>query len=440
MKFLYKSCFVLALIFAVQSCDIDTIENPNGPTAESLLDGASLADLRLMAHGLEALLRNDMQFHYWTTSMVAREYYDLNGTDPRYTGELLGAQGATLDNNGFLTTRAFASAYRVVRNAINLITATQNSSASLSAEETNGIVGYAKTLQAYKLLHELLRQYQNGIRLDVEDPDNLGSFVSFEDGLAGIASLLDEAASMLSNAGSKFVFNLSSGFAGFNTPATFRQFNRAIAARVALYQGNSSAALSAISGSFFNINGSMNTGVYHAFGTGGNDQRNPMFNVPNSDLFTVHPSWLADAEPGDLRVDAKTTPLDPDELTLPVTLDGLSGDVQVTIFSSNTDPFPMIRNEELILIYAEAQVGQDMNEALAAINAVRNAADIGEYQGATDNASLIDEILHQRRYSLFGEGHRWVDLRRFNRLDEVPLDRPGDVVHVQFPRPVLENE
>ena len=186
--------------------------------------------------------------------------------------------------------------------------------------------------------------------------------------------------------------------------------------------------------------GDMNTGVYHAFGTGGNDQRNPLFYVPNSDLFTVHPSWLADATAGDLRVDAKTTPLDPDEITLPVVLDGLSGNVQVTIFSSDTDPFPMIRNEELLLIYAEAQVGQNVNEALAAINAVRNAADIGNYTGATDNASLIDEILYQRRYSLFGEGHRWVDLRRFNRLDEIPLDRAGDVVHVQFPRPVLEME
>ncbi|MDX1408584.1 MAG: RagB/SusD family nutrient uptake outer membrane protein, partial [Saprospiraceae bacterium] len=395
---------------------------------------------RLMAHGLEALLRRDMQFHYWTTSMVAREYYDLNGTDPRYTGELLGAQGAVLDNNGFLTTRAFASAYRVVRNAINLISAAENSAASLSAEDFNGISGYAKTLQAYKLLHELLRQYQNGIRLDVQDPDNLGPFVSFDDGLTGIAGLLDEAATALSNAGSSFVFNLSSGFAGFNTPATFRQFNRALAARVAIYQNNSSAALSAMNGSFMDLAGDMNTGVYHAFGTGGNDQRNPLFYVPNSDLFTVHPSWLADATAGDLRVDAKTTPLDPDEITLPVVLDGLSGNVQVTIFSSDTDPFPMIRNEELLLIYAEAQVGQNVNEALAAINAVRNAADIGNYTGATDNASLIDEILYQRRYSLFGEGHRWVDLRRFNRLDEIPLDRAGDVVHVQFPRPVLEME
>ncbi|RLD18965.1 MAG: RagB/SusD family nutrient uptake outer membrane protein, partial [Bacteroidetes bacterium] len=76
-----------------QACDIDTVDNPNAPTAESLLDGATLADLRLLAHGVESAIRNDMSFHYQTVSIVGREYYDLNGIDPRYTSELLGKNG-----------------------------------------------------------------------------------------------------------------------------------------------------------------------------------------------------------------------------------------------------------------------------------------------------------------------------------------------------------
>ncbi|MEM6929341.1 MAG: RagB/SusD family nutrient uptake outer membrane protein, partial [Myxococcota bacterium] len=66
---------------------------------------------------------------------------------------------------------------------------------------------------------------------------------------------------------------------------------------------------------------------------------------------------------------------------------------------------------------------------------VRNAAGLGNYILATDDASLLEEVLRQRRYALFGEGHRWIDLRRTNRLGDLPLDRVGDVVHPGLPRP-----
>ena len=54
-------------------------------------------------------------------------------------------------------------------------------------------------------------------------------------------------------------------------------------------------------------------------------------------------------------------------------------------------------------------------------------------------AALIDEMLKQRRYSLFGEGHRWVDMRRYDRLNTLPIDRPDDEVCVIFPRPANED-
>jgi hypothetical protein len=47
-------------------------------------------------------------------------------------------------------------------------------------------------------------------------------------------------------------------------------------------------------------------------------------------------------------------------------------------------------------------------------------------------------MLHQRRYSLFFEGHRWIDMRRYNKLGELPIDRTGDKVHVSFPIPLNE--
>ena len=48
---------------------------------------------------------------------------------------------------------------------------------------------------------------------------------------------------------------------------------------------------------------------------------------------------------------------------------------------------------------------------------------------------MLIEVLNQRRYSLFGEGHRWIDLRRTGKFGEINVDRVGDVVHMEFPRP-----
>jgi hypothetical protein len=93
-----------------------------------------------------------------------------------------------------------------------------------------------------------------------------------------------------------------------------------------------------------------------------------------------------------------------------------------------------------VLLYAEALHISNPSEAVAAINIVRNAADLDDYTGGTSPEELVDEILLQRRYSLFAEGgHRWIDMRRFNRLDQLPNDRPQDNVFTQFPTPAAEN-
>jgi hypothetical protein len=150
----------------------------------------------------------------------------------------------------------------------------------------------------------------------------------------------------------------------------------------------------------------------------------------------IHDSWVADAEAGDSRVAEKSILFD----TGTVTFDGLTADYQIALYDSNVDPIYLIRNEELILMFAEAQVGNDTGQAIAGINRIRNAAGIGDYSGATDDTSLIEEILRQRRYSLLAEGHRWVDLRRLGRLNAsyVPLDRSGDNIINAFPTPFNE--
>ena len=150
----------------------------------------------------------------------------------------------------------------------------------------------------------------------------------------------------------------------------------------------------------------------------------------------AQPSFISQAEVGDVRL--SKTPL----RLSSTTQDGLTSNYDFFVYTTNISGIPIIRNEELLLIYAEANAqlggGANLTNAVTALNKIRNAAGLGNYSGAVTQPALITEMLKQRRYSLYGEGHRWIDMRRYNLLGSLPIDRAGDDVWVQFPRPANE--
>ena len=101
----------------------------------------------------------------------------------------------------------------------------------------------------------------------------------------------------------------------------------------------------------------------------------------------------------------------------------------------------MLRNEELVLSYAEASIlSNSLQDAEDAINVVRNAAGLANYAGAQTAEALTTELLNQRRYSLWCENQRLFDVRRYNLASSLPIDRPGDQVFTVMPIPLSENE
>ncbi|MCB0609836.1 MAG: RagB/SusD family nutrient uptake outer membrane protein [Lewinella sp.] len=427
--------YILAgsLMLAAASCQLDDLPNPNGSSIEGFSQNASKSELQTLVTGIEDLLRQDVGFYYDVVSIVGREYWFFTGSDPRYTGEVLGKGGSTLDNAGFYGTRPYYGRYRTVKNANILIDAVNNST-QITQEEANGFLGFAKTFKAYELLLVANLQYTNGIRIDVDDPDNPGPFVDYDQALTAILSLLDEASTNLGAAGGSFAFKLSEAMAGFDDPAGFLKFNRGISARVALYKGGDKPGVSKrLEDSFMDLAGDLNAGPARYYSTAGGDFPNNLFRPRNqADAIIAHPSFVADLEVGDNR-GSKVVKRDAD-----LSLDGLTGSYDVWVYKSLEDFVPFIRNEELILIYAENNLGTNNSETLKALNAVRNAAGLPNYGGAQTDDALMDEIVKQRRYSLFGEGHRWIDMRRWGRLNQLPIDRPGDDVWEKFPRPVSE--
>jgi hypothetical protein len=304
-----------------------------------------------------------------------------------------------------------------------------------NTSSANASAGFAKTILAYQLMLNLCLTDTNGIRVDVDD-EPLGPIVGKAEALSAIAGMLDEGASNLASGGSGFDFSLSSGFAGFDSPATFTQFNRALKARTAAYQEDWNGVLNALSGSFIDATASMNVGVYHPWSGASGDQLNPIFEEPQADAikFHGHPSFETDAEAGDQRYSSKVVKR-PSR-----TFDNLTSDLAVTVSKNNADPFPIIRNEELLLLRAEANIHLGaLSDAENDINVVRAAAGLDPVV-LSNEADAIDQLLHERRYSLAFEGHRWVDLRRYGRLGTLPLDRAGDSVVTQMPIPANENQ
>jgi hypothetical protein len=441
MKYFPKNIISIIFIpvfslFVFCSCKVEPILDPNNPGLGPISSNPTLGEIQNVVSGIESGMRDNINFYLDDMGVIGREFYRFSTSDPRFTSDLLGKGTAVLDNNTFYITNPFAARYRVVKNTNILLDGLTNTTASITEPQRKAGKAYANTIKAHELLMVLNLEYDNGIRVDVSNPDALGPFLTRAQSLDAIINLLNTSyTDLTANATATFPF-LTTLFS--NNAGEFAKFNRAIAARLAVYKADWSGALTALNNSFFNINGNLNTGVFYNFSAAGGDQLNPMFFPPNSSGETrvAQPSFITDADPGDTRL--SKAPI----RTSSTTQDGLTSNYDFFVYKTNVDKIPIIRNEELLLIYAEAKAqsggAANLADAVIAINKIRNAAGLPVYGGAVTQTAIIDEMLKQRRYSLYGEGHRWIDMRRYSRLNTLPIDRSGDDVWIQFPRPANE--
>lgn len=437
-RYLIAACICAAILPA---CEIELRDDPNAPSITSIAENATVDQLNFLIYGLEASIRDPNGFDDYVaaTGSVARELYRFDA-DPRNTADLINGR---LDNNSFYLNSPYSGAYSVVKTANLLLDALENTS-TVTDQAKQGYRGVANTFKAQALQRVANMLGTNGIRLDVDDPDNPGPFLSEDASLAAIEALYDEGYAQL-QAGT-FNFSLGSGYDGFSEPATFALYNRALAARTNLQQRDWAGTLANVSNSFFDKGVTPARGPQFTFSTASGDFLNPLYRIPGNtgNMIFAHPSWVADATPGDLRVDRLTdTRFRADGVTLDTFIrDNLNGIYETRKYASSTSPITVISNEELHLIRAEAlaQTGK-FAESIELINIVRNLAGIGDYSGEDSNKdAIIDEVLRQRRYSLWQTGQRFVDLRRYGRLNAnfLPIDRPGDVISPQFPIPLAE--
>jgi hypothetical protein len=439
---------VLLMLFSAGACNYD-ITNPNSPSV--IGENPSAAQVGAAANGILIATRQDVADWALDGAIFGREAFRIDPADPRFVQEMM--QGPLDPGSRAFGGDHWLEEYSAIRSANDLL-AVIGTATALSAEQQSAVSGFAHTLQAYNFIIILDSHNQDQIPIDVGRDASAppAAFVTNAEAWNHVITLLDQGATEL--VGTAFPFTLPAGFTGFNTPATFLQFNRGLRARVAVYRGDFTNALTFLSQSFLNPALPLETGVYMDFGTGPGDVANPLAVSDQTSENFGHPSLRTQAQlqPGgalDRRFLAKLVTRPPrsggtTDQNPPVQF---TSDLGWIRYPSPNTPIPLLKNEELILLRAEANIGlSDFPNALLDLNLVRqNSGGLAPYAGVVDQPSLLADLLYNKRYSLMYEGaHSWIDYRRYGLTAALTsFDRAGpppDVIFPTLPIPTAETQ
>jgi starch-binding outer membrane protein, SusD/RagB family len=438
---------------AACSADRLLIPNYNSPTVEGLSKDPN--GIQLVSSAMLIQMRASYGGFIDDVGRFGRESYNYFPTDGRTISNYFVGIGSgptqRLDPTGFASGN-WGGYFTNMKNAVNIIDAASN----LSATSKAGVAGFAKTVRALALLYVVMTHDTLGSPVDIPaDVTVAPAFVSRDSVYKFIIAMLDDAKTNLQAAGTTFPFTMHAGWANFNTPATFLQFNRAIAAKANVLYGSLGCgsacyqkALTALGESFASSVGGatsladLNRGPTHLYSTASGDVQNGLCFCVNN-YYYAHASIVTDAQlkPGgqpDDRLTRKVVALaapvqPPQSLNIAAT--------QRFLFpSGNGSANSIIRNEELMLLRAEANWATgNTAQALLDVNNIRQVSGgLAALTSLPAGSAGLDIIMYEKRYSTLWEGNRWVDMRRWGRLGQLPIDKPGQFVAKVMPIPQNE--
>ena len=446
MRTTYMALALGALMFV--ACNLPNDPNLNNPSASDYSVITDLPHLQALVTGVVRgdRVQNENEIIYGET--MGRDAMRLTGSEPRFVTELLGP--SSIDASDFLGGALWP--YATVRLAnIGLHGIAGAPATLLNAQDKPATLGVVQTMKALLELRVIESHDTTGAPIDV-DIDPIGPLAPLRcrnDVLANVAAVLDTAATNLAAGGTTFPFALPPSFAGFDTPATFLQFNRGLAAKVDVYlafRGYAplgpivgtidatylNAAQAALTGSFMVADKTkLDLGPAHSYSSSTGDAQNGLWDQGLAKTaFRANPRVVTDAKAGDLRVGRK---IDSSFATIGVA--GYSSKYVFTLYPDPTTFTPILTNKELLLLQAEVNWGKGVYAtALAEANFI--ATNDGGLAADTSLApdSVLNSILYEKRYSLLWQsGSRWLDARLFGRLNSNPP--PAGVGAEQEPAP-----
>lgn len=453
-----------AILVAAGACkDSTSVPDLNNPSVESA-SVLNRGNLQLLTTGIlnQERIALDYPFLVFPGTM-ARDILRLDNSESRFETELLEGSPSP---GGFIA-RGFSSYYVVVRAENNLLAALPNATSDISAGEKASISGLVRTLKANDLYRVLETRDTLGIPVDVADPTKLGTILCKPSALAALSALLDSAYTDLQAAKAAgtdvFPVTLPSGWTSiggdYSQVDQFIKYNRGLKGKIEVYRGldhtapnpaSFQAAIDALDIALAGVGTSaadLADGPYYQFSTASGEVANPLFDTRIHFQNSVGDSIL----PGDKRAAKIITRTTPATLTVDGYPFAAKYDPAVTVTSNTanqTRPIPILKNEELYLLRAQAEIGKgDLVAATRDINVVRvNVGGLPPYLPFTSATAAINALLYEKRYSLLTDGpQRLVDLRAYNRLNATTfppgtMSSPyaGDPFNAALPYPQAE--
>ena len=425
---------LVATVFT--ACDL-TVPDFNNPSVQDLQTNPTSAAVAAAAQGLLFDTRLTAADMVQWVGAFGREVYPMAPTGSSLPGSVRDPWTQTL----FVGTQVWGEAYKNIRNANLLLEALAAS--ELPEADKAAVRGFSKTIQAYDLLHIAVTRRMLGAPIAVgSDPNEPPAPIVSETEVYGhVIGLLDEARGDL-QAASSFPFGVTAGLANFSSPGDFVRLNRAIKARAEVHRSNWSGALQAVAESFMATSMPLDYGAQHSWSVNSGDLVNPA-NRPDllwaNTRFRNEAQSRADGSP-DMRFQNKFKVVPAYQLL------EVSSDLQYTLYESPSAPFVWVKNEELILIRAEANLAMgNRAAAIEDINLIRTTSGGLEalpdpYTGSDDD--LLNELLYNKRFSLVFEwGHTWIDMNHYGKLLEIPVLGPPSAdqrLHDAMPYPLSE--
>jgi starch-binding outer membrane protein, SusD/RagB family len=430
MRTTYVALALGALVLG--ACNLPDEANLNNPSANDFSVITDQPHLQALVTGVLRgdRVQNENEIIYGET--IGRDGMRLTGSEPRFVTELLGP--SSIDPSDFLGAALWPFATIRLAN-IGLHGVAGAPSTLLDTQGRPATEGFIQTIKALIYLRVIEVHDTTGapINVDIDPTAPPAPLNCKNDVLAYIAALLDTAATNLAAGGSAFFpFAVPDGLAGFDTPASFRKFNRALAARVDVYLAfRGYAPLGTVVGtidpvyldsadadlaaSFMNPASALDSGPAHTYSTGTGDATSGLWDQGLAKTaFRANPRVVSEADAGDQRVARKLV------TGSSIAVQGFASDQVFTLYPDATTPTPIITNKELLLLQAEVNWARgNYATALAEADAIRSK-DGGLTTDTTTAvaAGVLNRILYEKRYSLLWESpSRWVDARMFGKLN-----------------------
>lgn len=391
-KILFSIIIATLIVTFYSGCKLN-ITNPNTPTEMQVLttpDG-----LKAVAIGMQYRMAKSVDNQIIIPGLLAHE---LSANSNSLANHREFQEGTIIEDNASVS-QLWSEAYQIIKSANDILYNLDD--VQFSDGLYNGLIALAKLSKAiqFTVLIQCGFQQMPIETYNIAEPIFVDRSIVIDNAL----SLLDDASQKANLVSDDFNNDvLGDNFDLINTIKAFQ-------ARLSLMNGSYTDAIT-----FANSvsDGALSHLVYDY------NNSNPLtdyFNIRS--MFGVPQNWRDNADPSDIR------------LSMFFDLESYDGGVEwpdtndnilypLIYWENETDSYELFRYNEIVLIIAEANARNGiLSEAVAGINTIRSFAGLTVFS-SNDTDIILDEILIQRQYELFGTGVSLEDYRRFGKINE----------------------